>query len=140
MCIRRWLYWSDSTSRSIEMVSVQGDSRSTFHTNIDCANALTIDYASHIIYWIDQCTFEIESLRLDGDSMTHSFPLNSIIFFSSGVTIYENTLYWAGGSGIFSANRSESENPEIKHIFITSNTRATGIQVVHPSQQPSGIY
>ena len=119
------------------MVSVTGDDRSNFHRGISCAYALSIDYSNHTLYWIDQCTFEIEALRLDGDSSTHSYPLDSTIFFASGLTIYQGILYWAEASGVFMANPFDSD-AESEQVFVARNTRATGVQVVHPSQQPPG--
>ena len=133
----RWLYWSDTVSQSIQMVSVTGDGRQTFHSNTPCVTAMTVDYAFHTIYWIDMCTFLIESLRLDGDSSTHSFPLDASIFFPSGLTVYRDLLYWSASSGIFMGNTSVSNTVGVS-VFTTRNTRATGVQVVHPSQQPGG--
>lgn len=135
----RWLYWSDSISESIEMVSVTGDDRSTFHEDIECATSMSIDYSLHTLYWINQCTYEIEALRLDADSSTHTYPLNSVIFFPSGLTTYNGVLYWAESNGVFKANSSDV-NIEEQQIFTTRNTgdRATGVKVVHQSQQPPG--
>ena len=123
--------------QSIEMVSVTGDDRSTFHTDIQCALAMSIDYASHTLYWIDQCNFAIEALRLDGDSSTHTYPFNALIFFPSSVTVYHDLIFWAAASGLFRANQSDSGSGSVQ-IHTTVNTRATGVQVVHPSQQPPG--
>jgi hypothetical protein len=133
----RWLYWGDTTSSTIELVSVTGDDRSTFQPDVLCPSAMSIDYAAHRLYWIDQCTYEIETLRLDGDSSTHSFPLNTIIFFAAGLTVYDGVFYWASSSGISGA-AMVGDSSETQAIYTTSGTRATGIQVVHPSRQPGG--
>ena len=138
MCACRWLYWSDSTSNSIEMVSVRGDDRSTFHTNVACANTLSIDYTSHTLYWINHCSLEVEGLRLDGDTSTHAFPLDHDIFFPGGLTVFNGIFYLAEERGVISANVSREDEPDIRILYHTTGTRATGIQVVHPSQQPPG--
>ena len=119
------------------MVSVRGDSHSTFHRDVSCVTTMTVDYTSHTIYWIDQCTFQIQSLRLDADSSTHSLTLDPSIFFPTGLSVFQDVLYWTAWSGVFKANQSD-DNPEMELIFSTGSTRPTGLRVVHPSQQPSG--
>jgi hypothetical protein len=117
------------------MVSVTDDRRSIIHTNNPCVNALSIHYWSHTLYWIDTCTFAIESLRLDGDSSTHSFPLNEIIFFSTALQVYNGKVYYAEGDGVFEAD--PDGGTERRQLYSTAQTRATGVKVVHPSRQPS---
>ena len=137
MCVSRWLYWSDSRSESIEMVSVTGNNRSTFHGDVTCAQALSIDYSDHTLYWIDQCRYEIEAIRLDGDTSTHVYPFDVAIFFPSALANYNSELYFSAAQGIYKANR---DSGEVEQVYRISGTRGTGVQVVHPSNQPPGIY
>jgi hypothetical protein len=130
-----WLYWSDTTNRSIQMVSVTDDRRSIIHTNNPCVNALSIHYWSHTLYWIDTCTYAFESLRLDGDSSTHSSPFNEIISFSTALQVYNGKVYYAEGDGVFEAD-PDGETGR-RQLYSTAQTRATGVKVVHPSRQPS---
>ena len=81
--------------------SVTGDDISTLRSNLVCVNVLTIDYASVTIYWIDQCEYQIQSLRLDGDEATFSYPFTTTIQFASGLVIKNNTFYWSDQSGVF---------------------------------------
>ena len=135
LCIHRWLYWSDTTNRSIQMVSVTGDRRSTIRTGNPCVNALSVNYWTHTLHWIDTCTFSIESLRLDGDSSTHSSPFASTVFFASALQVYNQKVYYAEGRGVYEADPAGGS--EENQLFRSSPTRATGVKVVHPSQQPA---
>ena len=119
------------------MVSVTGDNRATFHGDLDQIGAMSVDYATHTLYWISQFTYEIEAIRLDRDASTHSYPFSRPIFFASAMAIYQNLLFWAETRGVYRANMDVED--DIVQMFATGSTRATGVQVVHPSQQPLGM-
>lgn len=119
------------------MVSVAGDNRATFHEDLYQIQAMVVDYTTHTLYWISQYTYEIEALRLDRDANTHSYPFTRPIFFASAMTIYQNFLFWSESTGVYRANMDLEDN--IVRMYATGSTRATGVQVVHPLQQPLGM-
>lgn len=101
---------------------------------------LTIDYASASIYWIDHCLYEIQSLRLDGDERTHSFPFETVIIFASGLVIYHNRFFWSEYSGVFEIAHTEDEEAVVTTIHtVPRGLKCTGVQLVHPSMQPQGM-
>lgn len=123
----------------LERVSVTGDDRSTLRTDLMCVQVLTIDYASVSIYWIDHCLYEIQSLRLDGDETTHSFPFDSVIIFASGLVIYHDTFFWSEYNGVFEISKDEGEESMVTVVHrVSRGSRCTGVQLVHPSMQPQG--
>ena len=90
------------------------------------------------MYWIDHCLYEIQSLRLDGDEATHSFPFDANIFFASGLVIYNGTFFWAEQNGVF--ERANTEGAMVRTVYsVAFGSRCTGLQLVHPSTQPQGI-
>ena len=100
-------------------------------------NVLTIDYASTTIYWIDHCLYQIQSLRLDGDATSHSYPFTTFIFFASGLVIKNDTFYWSDQDGVF--ERKNLTNAIVNTIYdVPRGSRATGLQLVHSTVQPQG--
>ena len=134
----RWVYWSDGNR--LQRASVTGDDLATLRSDLDCVNVLTIDYAAVSIYWIDACRYEIQSLRLDGDAATHSYPFGTTsIFFASGLAIHNDTFYWSDQDGVF--ERGNTSDSAVVTIYdAPSSTRATGLQLIHASMQPQGTY
>ena len=136
MLYHRWVYWSDGNK--LQRASVTGDDRATLRSNLVCVNVLAIDYASVSIYWIDHCLYEIQSLRLDGDAATHSYPFSTSIFFASGLAIHNYTFYWSDQDGVFERGNT-SESMVITIYDAPLGTRATGVQLIHASLQPDGM-
>ena len=118
--------------------SVTGDAQSVLRSSLMCVNILAIDYASVTIYWIDQCLYTIQSLRLDGDDSTHSYPFSNAILFPTGLTIYNNTFYWSDQNGVY--KRESNTDADVVIVYhAPQGSRATGVQLVYPSMQPPGI-
>ena len=133
----RWIYWIDGTN--LKKASVTGDDISTLRSDLYCVNVLTIDYASVTIYWIDHCLYEIQSLRLDGDDTTHSFPFTTVIPFATGLVIKNDTFYWSEQGGVF--ERRNASDATVTTIYgLQRGFRATGLRLVHSTAQPQGIY
>ena len=96
---------------------------------------LTIDYSTVSLYWIDQCFYEISSLRLDGDKK--SYPFDNPIFFASGLLIYNDTFFWSAYNGVFRLANTEGATESA--VYNTPQTvRCTGVELVHASVQPHG--
>ena len=131
----RWIYWTDGSK--LQKASITGDDQSTLRSNLYCVEVLTIDYSSLSIYWIDHCLYVIQSLRLDGDETTHTFPFYTTIIFASGLVIYNNTFFWSEQNGVF--ERENIDEAEVATLYSApQGQRATGVQLVHPSVQPHG--
>ena len=135
----RWLYWADRTTNSIERVAITGAARETLYTRVTCAAPLTLDYSSHTVYWIDYCSYRIESLNMNGDSSTHSAPVNKTIVFPSGITQLEDMIYWTEPTQIFAVNKTRGE-PVVRLYRGYSNNQLGGLEIVHTSKQPPSMF
>ena len=79
----------------------------------------------------------IQSLRLDGDETTHTFPFHTTIVFASGLVIHNDTFFWSEQNGVF--ERENTNEAEVITVYSApQGHRATGVQLVHPSVQPHG--
>ena len=132
----RWLYWTDQTSGSLEMGSINGGERQSLITDRPCLQALTIDYPTHTVYWADICLHEFQSLSLNGDRETVTYPFSQIVFFVSSMEKFASDLYWVEPSGIYVVERSGEGYRAV--MSSSSSQRPISMQVVHPSQQPPG--
>ena len=88
------MYWTDwGTPAKIECASMDGTSREVLHnTNLVWPNALTLDYDTQILYWMDAWLDKFESSNADGSnrrllSTTH-------IYHPFGLTLCQNRFYW----------------------------------------------
>ena len=132
----RWLYWTDQTSGSLEMGSINGGDRESLIANLPCVQALTIDYSSHTVYWADTCIFSFQSISLNGDRETLSYPFSRNVFFVSSMGMFEDNLFWVEPTGIYTVQRSGQGYRAV--MAASSTRRPRSMQVVHPSQQPPG--
>ena len=120
---------------------VTGDAKWTLYTATSpCIWPLTLDYSSYTIYWINYCTFRLESMSMDGSMEKQSLDVGEV-YFSSGITQFKDEIYWTQRrntiSSVLSVNKTHGE--DVKLVFSGSSTlRLGGIEVVHPSRQPSG--
>lgn len=139
LCIHtcRWLYWTDLRARTLEMGSIMGSSREILRNDLQCIWPVTIDYSTHTIYWVDYCVYAFESLRMDGDRFSHSYPFDKTVFFVSSIAKYGNNLYWVEPDGIYTISLSGGDY--ITLMESSSTMRPLSLQVVHPSSQPPGI-
>ena len=118
------------------MVSVHGGDRETLLDNLPCLEALTIDYSSHVVYWADRCLYEFQSLSLNGNRETHTYPFTQNVFFVSSMAKYNGDLYWIEPSGIYKISPTEEGYRVVMRSG--SSARPLAMQIVHSSQQPSG--
>lgn len=100
---------------------------------------LTLDYSSHTVYWIDYCSYRIESLNMNGDSSTHSAPVSKTIAFPSGITQLEDMIYWTEPTQIFAVNKTRGE-PVVQLYRGYSNNKLGGLEIVHTSKQPPSMF
>ena len=119
------------------MVSVHGGDKEILITGLPCLQALTIDYVTHVVYWADRCLFEFQSLSLNGDRETHSYPFARVVYFVSSMAKFKDNLYWVEPTGIYTILRS---GEGFRTVMAASSFSAPiAIQVVHPSHQPNGL-
>jgi len=133
------MYWTDwGTVAKIERASMDGTSREVLHnTSLVWPNALTLDYESQILYWMDASLDKFESSGVDGSnrrllSTTH-------IYHPFGITLYQNSFYWTDWqvNAVLSAplNMPTSVGVVISGLFLDP----MGISCVSVDRQPTGL-
>ena len=133
------MYWTDwGIVAKIERASMDGTSRQVLHnTNLVWPNALTLDYDSQILYWMDASLDKFESSGVDGSnrrllSTTH-------IYHPFGITLYQNMFYWTDWQvkAVLSApiNLPAAVNVVISGLLVNP----MGISVVSVDRQPAGL-
>ena len=134
------MYWSDwGTPAKIERASMDGANRRVLHnTDLHWPNAMTIDYHSQILYWIDAGTDRMEKSHVDGSnrqllSTRHIYHPFSIAFFNGN-------LFWSDWhvKAILSA---PSILPNAVGVIIRNLTHnPMGVTVVSDDRQRIGVY
>ena len=136
MPLKRWLYWTDTGSRTIERASMDGSSRTALHTtNLETPYALAIDYATQTLYWSDYALNKLESSRTDGSNRR---LLNSNLRDPYAMAFFAGKLYWTDFSynGIYS---TLTNSPTIITPLLFLNVDPYGIQVFDEAVQFEGI-
>lgn len=103
-----------------------------------CAQSITLDHSSYKLYWVDYCAYQIEAMNMW--TLDHSIALHSLLHlprFVSGIVHFYDALYWTEVNGIFFLN--ETKDRVVKLYPGDSREQLTGIQIVHPSRQPTGL-
>ena len=118
------------------MGTVHGGNMEILFDELLCVEALTIDYTTHIIYWADICEYTFQSLSMNGNRETHTYPFNQVVFFVSSIAKFGDDLYWVEPNGIHAISRSGSNYRRV--MLSRSSERPLNLQIVHPSHQPQG--
>ena len=73
---------------------MDGKQRTVLHSqHLAWPNGLTIDYATHTLYWIDAKVLTIESSFIDGSNRR---PIRMVgLRHPFALTVFENSLYWS---------------------------------------------
>ena len=73
---------------------MDGRERTVLHSlHLAWPNGLTIDYATHTLYWIDAKVLTIESSFIDGSNRR---PIRTVdLRHPFALTMFENRLYWS---------------------------------------------
>jgi len=135
LTLSRWLYWTDTGSRTIERISMDGSNRMTLHsTNLQAPYALTIDYETQTLYWADYTLNKLEMSGVDG---TNRRLLNSNLRDPSSMVFFEGTLYWTDWAynGIYSARTS---SPTVVTSLLYLANDPYGIAVFDKNTQAEG--
>lgn len=89
------MYWTDwGTPAKIERASMDGLTRETLHnTDLVWPNAITMDYQSQTLYWLDAKLDKLESSFVNGsDRRTIS---TEFVYHPFSVAFYKDVLYWS---------------------------------------------
>ena len=132
------MYWTDwGTVAKIERASMDGTSREVLHnTSLVWPNALTLDYDTQILYWMDGSLDKFESSNADGSN--RRLLSTAHIYHPFGITFYQNTVYWTDWhlNSIYSA---PVDHPTQVSVVITGLVLdPMGISVVSVDRQPTG--
>ena len=133
------MYWTDwGTVAKIERASMDGTSREVLHnTNLVWPHALTLDYDTQILYWMDGQLDKFESSNADGSnrrllSTTH-------IYHPFGITLYQNRFYWTDWQ-LNMVLTAPINRPAAVGVVISGLTLdPMGISVVSLDRQPAGL-
>ena len=117
---------------------VTGNRSVVLHEKALCAQSVTLEYSSYKLYWVDYCAYQIEAMNMW--TLDHSIALHSQLHlprFISGIVHFHDALYWTEMRSIFFLN--ETKDRVVKLYPGDSSEMLTGIQIVHPSRQPTGL-
>ena len=133
------MYWTDwGIPGKIERASMDGTSRQVLHsTNLRWPNALTLDYNTQILYWMDAFLDKLESSNADGSN--RRLLSTTQIFHPFGITFFQNRLYWTDWT--LNAVLSAPANLPTVVSVVRSGLRLDpmGISVVSVERQPAGL-
>ena len=132
------MYWTDlGAMAKIERASMDGTSREVLHnTSLIWPNALTLDYDTQILYWMDASLDKFESSYADGSnrrllSTTH-------IYHPFGITFYQNIVYWTDWQYNVILSAPVSHPTQVSVVMSGLVDRPMGISVVSVERQPAG--
>lgn len=118
---------------------MDGEGRAIIKNNLaTCVKALTIDFNSQSLFWVDNCNSRLESVRVDGQE-TSDFSRVQLVgsIFSGGISIFGNYLYWteSGIQGSIKILDRITGGPVVQVSTVLRGV-VGGIEVVHPKMQP----
>lgn len=132
------MYWTDlGTVPKIERASMDGTSREVLHnTSLIRPNALTLDYGTQILYWMDAYLDKFESSNVDGSN--RKLLSTAHIYHPFGITLYQGWFYWTDWEqrGVFSASVGL---PSVARLMIRTALEPMGISAVSLDRQPAGM-
>ena len=130
------MYWSDTGTRTIERVSMDGKNRTPLHTtSLTTPYGLTIDYATQTLYWADYTLNKIESSNTDGSN--RNLVTSTNIRDPYSITFFGGSLYWTDLSfnGIYSTLIS---SPNQVTSLLSLGVDPYGIKVIAEEVQFEG--
>lgn len=104
-----------------------------------CVDAMTLDFPTFTIFYLDRCTISLKSVRIDGIRTSSSLSLSFSSLTSLGISIYEDFVYWTDSS-TSSLRRVNWTTTGAPAVEVTQPIRSLfgGVEVVHPNKQPFG--
>ena len=136
----RRMYWTDwGTVAKIERASMDGTSRTVLHsTNLVWPNALTLDYSSQTLYWMDASLDKLESSSVNGFNR-RLLSRNSRIQHPFGITIYQSVLYWTDWQSNSILSARVTSPGTVSTVLSGLLLDPMGIHVVSLDRQPTGM-
>ena len=117
---------------------MDGKNRIVLHsTNIVWPNALTIDYATQYLYWIDAKLDFIETSFMDGTRRDALHRETNRHFRPFGLTLFKDHLYMAD----IDAREIRSfdiRNGSVLEVVYSEFVEPMAVVAVHPLRQPLG--
>lgn len=134
----RCLYWTDwGTPATIEKASLDGSNRTVLHNTILWwPNALTIDYDTQTLYWMDAARDKLESSNTDGSGRTLLSMRH--IYHPFSLTFLEGNLFWSDWELNALLAASLSNLTAVNIIFGNLLLDPMGITAACPPRQDNG--
>ena len=131
----RWMYWTVYGSfDKIERASMDGTSRSVLHsTGLADPFALTLDYATQTLYWMDYSLDNLESSRADGSNRKLVTRVN--VQCPYGVAFFNQKLYWGDACHHVIYSTHVNSPNSVSRLSSTENDPYK-IRVISPESQP----
>lgn len=125
----------------VRMPAVHGGTQTILNEhNIECPNAIAMDYPNVNVYWNDGCNKQIEVIRIDGKKHRDIYDGNDMLIanaHSTGIAYYNGVVYWTDTQRVFRLNTTTTT---AERFYVPSSGFADGIRIVHSSLQPTGWY
>ena len=116
---------------------MDGKDRTVLHsTNIVWPNALTIDYATQFIYWIDALLDYIESSFRDGTHRTILYRETVRLFRPFGLTLFKDELYMTDIDAREVRTLGVKDNRNELETVYTDIVEPMSVIAVHSTRQP----
>ena len=94
---------------------------------------LAIDYTTERLYWIDAKLKVIKHCDMDGSNVRE--VVNQGIIEPSGITVFEDHMYWIDQKAIKKANKFTGKN---ETILVHEAFSPRDLHIYHPQRQPTG--
>ena len=115
---------------------MDGKGRTILHEkHLFWPTALTIDYATHALYWADTKLHVIESSHVDGSG--RRLVIADFIRHPFAMTLFEDRLYWTDWEkkSVVSTSKGIGQNITVIQWNLLL---PTDIRAIHPVRQPEG--
>ena len=117
---------------------MDGTSREVLHnTNLVWPNALTLDYDTQILYWMDASLDKFESSRVDGSN--RRLLSTTQIHHPFGITLYQNRFYWTDWEMNTVLSAPINTPTDVGVVISGLSLDPMGICVVSVDRQPAGL-
>lgn len=130
-----WLFIGDLSREGIYKISLDDKEEVKVVTSM-CPNNLAMDYSNGNLFWVDSCTYQLGTSKIDG-SQDHIVQTGSNSFFSYGASVYDTHVFWIEAGETSSVDCFEMVTSEQHRVYTTTGTITRDIQIVHSSNQPS---
>ena len=133
------MYWTDwGAVAKIERASMDGTSREVLHnTNLVWPTALTLDYNTQTLYWLDAYLDRLETSHVNGSN--RKLLLSKQIDHPLGITFYKNRLYWTDWRAQAILSASINLPSTVSVVISGLGVYPRGICVVSSDKQPAGL-